>query len=854
MAVSWGIRRQTRRASRDPLLAYEPTILYDPADGYYADGAIQFGVSPGRGPAPSRLFSADNFFDTGAGVNWFFTLLLQVIGENGSGAPNQTLVSKAATGNYEFAVWRDQSTRQVVFRVFSADGSSHDTLTSSATVADDEVAHVVFGIASGQMFLYVNGVAQTPVAVTVTLVAGTADLWFGEAASGAGGVFVGRLDAVGFAKGVVPSAADVAHLYNGGQFRNYHDLDAARKAIFDDDGSWWDFGNGVTYDDRNLDLSDTTNEDAGPYWFADWLMDATGNARHLEQNSTGAVKPHTCRPLCGSLHTENCARGARFGPDASGNDNFWRNMFWQSLPGWEDDVFGDGSPGWYMDGLRFNHRELNGYYGQYMNCYELAMTGVNRPWSAAAVIKPINPFFPSAQAGVQPGNPHPGLGYYATGWYAVSSPGYRPDDKWRVQDPNAVNSQQGDGLNLMAENGTYVVPPAYQINSYHKDESGLNKNLSGGGILDTRECVMLTTFDGTAKKKWRKLPGQPIELLYSVDHSVDNQGTDDPLGNKNCYAVTVGDRSQERDFYYLNKTEVAGLPAFDSGGARAHYGHIGKFLFKDGEAYSDQEIEEIGDIMSAGLAQESFPIQWIPGVVFRFDATGLFQDSSGVTPAAADNDPVGRWNDASIYADKSTSYVKTSHNGSQSTDANRPTLKVSGSSKWVRFANNSANRLIIAHNAQLSPGTTSFTTFIIARSATGQSVDFRGLLVKGPYAGSAGLYFAVNETTDNWVYFNGTADLVLGSNDGTWTLLSMERTGTGAGACNLYKNGTLTGTGTESRNLNNTNDLNVGRVSDQNRSLGGDVALIIHCKQLFSAAVLAQIHARLNEIRLALPA
>jgi hypothetical protein len=68
----------------------------------------------------------------------------------------------------------------------------------------------------------------------------------------------------------------------------------------------------------------------------------------------------------------------------------------------------------------------------------------------------------------------------------------------------------------------------------------------------------------------------------------------------------------------------------------------------------------------------------IPGLVAWFDASsGMFQDSAGTTPAAADADPVGKWTDQSGQGNHAT----------QGTTGNKPQLKlaIQNGKPTVRF-------------------------------------------------------------------------------------------------------------------------------------------------------------------------
>ncbi len=165
------------------------------------------------------------------------------------------------------------------------------------------------------------------------------------------------------------------------------------------------------------------------------------------------------------------------------------------------------------------------------------------------------------------------------------------------------------------------------------------------------------------------------------------------------------------------------------------------------------------------------PVLWLKANV------GLFQDVAGTIPAVADADPVGLWKDQSGSV----------NNLSQSTDANRPTLKlaIQNGNAVIRF--DAVNDFLSFTGITLSGN---FSIFVVCKQ-TGDN----GIFGKGP--ASSAPQFRIGPSSANKLNTNdGTNDNLsstLGTAQGSWSILELVDTAT---VMAYYQGGTAYGTGT----------------------------------------------------------
>jgi hypothetical protein len=127
---------------------------------------------------------------------------------------------------------------------------------------------------------------------------------------------------------------------------------------------------------------------------------------------------------------------------------------------------------------------------------------------------------------------------------------------------------------------------------------------------------------------------------------------------------------------------------------------------------------------------------------------------------------------------------------------------------WSNFFDGTSDRLTIADNANLRPGTSNFTIEAwIYRSASGAA---HTIFAKGA---STPTGFAFLVTSTNVLRFTDTSsniDSTVTIPANTWTHVAAVREGTGSNQFKLYINGVNDGTGTVSTNYNQTEEARIG--------------------------------------------
>lgn len=120
----------------------------------------------------------------------------------------------------EYALYVDTSDSNRLVWQYGTFGAGH-VLTSASGLSNGVWAHIVVGYDSvnNQQFMYINGVAETPITNTQATLEGTDPLQLGAGTS-QGLYWDGLIDEFGFWKRVLTSS-EVTELYNGGNGRDY---------------------------------------------------------------------------------------------------------------------------------------------------------------------------------------------------------------------------------------------------------------------------------------------------------------------------------------------------------------------------------------------------------------------------------------------------------------------------------------------------------------------------------------------------------------------------------------------------------------------------------------------------------
>jgi hypothetical protein len=158
------------------------------------------------------------------------------------------------------------------------------------------------------------------------------------------------------------------------------------------------------------------------------------------------------------------------------------------------------------------------------------------------------------------------------------------------------------------------------------------------------------------------------------------------------------------------------------------------------------------------------------------------------------------------FLDSSTNNFTITRNGNTTQGTNTPFSQADG--YWSNFFDGANDRLTIADNANLRPGTSNFTIEAwIYRAASGAA---HTIFAKGA---STPTGFAFLVTSTNVLRFTNTSSNIDSTGTisaNTWTHVAAVREGTGSNQFKLYINGVNDGTGTVSTDYNQTTEARIG--------------------------------------------
>ena len=158
------------------------------------------------------------------------------------------------------------------------------------------------------------------------------------------------------------------------------------------------------------------------------------------------------------------------------------------------------------------------------------------------------------------------------------------------------------------------------------------------------------------------------------------------------------------------------------------------------------------------------------------------------------------------FIDSSTNNFTITRNGNTTQGTNTPFSQADG--YWSNFFDGANDRLTIADNANLRPGTSNFTIEAwIYRAASGAA---HTIFAKGA---STPTGFAFLVTSTNVLRFTNTSSNIDSTGTisaNTWTHVAAVREGTGSNQFKLYINGVNDGTGTVSTDYNQTTEARIG--------------------------------------------
>ncbi len=165
------------------------------------------------------------------------------------------------------------------------------------------------------------------------------------------------------------------------------------------------------------------------------------------------------------------------------------------------------------------------------------------------------------------------------------------------------------------------------------------------------------------------------------------------------------------------------------------------------------------------------------------------------------------------FLDSSTNNLSITAHGNTTQGTNTPFSQ--NAEYWSNFFDGTDDRLTIADNANLRPGTSNFTIEAwIYRTVAGVA---HTIFAKG--TSTTGFAFLVAST--NVLRFTDTSSTIDSTGTiptNTWTHVAAVREGTGSNQFKLYINGVNDGTGTVSTNYNQTEEARIG----ENRTAASD--------------------------------
>lgn len=130
--------------------------------------------------------------------------------------------------------------------------------------------------------------------------------------------------------------------------------------------------------------------------------------------------------------------------------------------------------------------------------------------------------------------------------------------------------------------------------------------------------------------------------------------------------------------------------------------------------------------------------------------------------------------------------------------------------QWSNYFDGTGDFLTVADNANLRPGTSSFTLEAwVYRNASGSA---HTIYSKGSSTGPTGFVFQITSTnvlrfTDTSTNIDSTGTILAG----VWTHVALVREGTGTNQTKLYINGTQDGQGTSATDFTQTDQVKIGR-------------------------------------------
>ncbi len=156
------------------------------------------------------------------------------------------------------------------------------------------------------------------------------------------------------------------------------------------------------------------------------------------------------------------------------------------------------------------------------------------------------------------------------------------------------------------------------------------------------------------------------------------------------------------------------------------------------------------------------------------------------------------------FLDSSSNNFSITRNGDTTQGSFNPYMPTG---YWSGFFDGTDDRLTVADNAALRPGTGNFTIEAwVFRTASGAA---HTIYAKG--GASTGFVFQI--TSGNLLRFTDTTTNIDSTGTvaaNTWVHVAVVREGTGANQLKLYINGTNDGQGTVSTNFNQTEELRIG--------------------------------------------
>ena len=781
IGIGLAITNQHGGGSADPVITqFAPDAYYKASEKWYGDGGLQIGWTPQGGYLANYVKSTSTVFQTSTS-GWSINCAFKISYDN-AGA-TQCLVSKNTSAKQEYTLRWSASTGLLTLTVYTANGSSTASVTSTVPVAVGTVGYVTcgFNATAGNIFIRVNSETRQTQAIGFSIGINTGEFQVGNDANN-GNRLYGVIDSLGWLKDYEVTDADITELNAGTVYRN---LSAGLKAKYDiaNKGAWFDFGTPTIAADWNTRLT----------WA--WLQDSSANALMLTQATVGGKYPWMTVGLVLPQQTAATDDQVAILLDQSGNSNHIVQCYDGARAGYRTASGPDGGPCFYSHGSRQNFNVFTQVHGSFLPCWTQgpAMTGNDVSWWGAMIFKTPNVYQNSDQFDAT-------CGIYGQSLFGSCIFGFPP---WQ---PYSTSETTQKHLNVIRF-GLCPEPQGYfnacQYHWYSERHIQTYNNFSGGGDAyrgrwsPDQWHVAVASYDGTTKTTTLRIDKQ---LVFSKAQQFDeNSDGTHALATQTINAWTWLDSLYQDNFGFPPGATGQEYQEFSVAG-NSLYGYFDKMVNKVGTSLNSTQMDALADLLLPAAYQPSASLEMTiltptTGLNTWFDANFctqqsrtamlLEQDNSPLdTFAAADGDPVGTWSNR--VGTKLTRYAIAD------TDPHRPTIKLNAvnSHKAVRFTRANGSQMTTNSFGSLSQG---YTITIAMKQWQTNAAQVAFFYASNGSVGAGGLA----NGTQYYMYAGGSSVVFSVTNRTTWSVWSFVFNGASS---KVYRDGVEVASGNPGSN------------------------------------------------------